>query len=284
MPTESLQGYLLRLVEVNGHTSPAPILKLAGFTSGEVAWTTLELPKLTTITGIPVQTLEKIAYRQTDDDPETYRLLGHKVLLRDLSLSSSRVCPECVQELGFIEAFWDLDLCIGCPIHKLPALWYCVDCEKRLPALRRGMLRCRCGGSRFNGRTSSLSSEAVRLLALIRYKLLGGQLCAVTATTPLESELLGLPLKMMLSRIRSLGNYRLKASRVQKAKPMGRELLHAAARVLGDWPHGYQRLIADFDPRAYRPAEVPLPANFCEMHLAIQAAEASRYGRPITAT
>jgi hypothetical protein len=283
-PTESLQGYLLRLIEVNGYTSLTPILKAAGFTSGELAWTALKLPKLAAITGTSIQTLEKLAYKQEGDDSEPFRLLGHEVLLRDLSLSSSRVCPECIHQFGFIEALWDLDLYVGCPFHKRPSSWYCVDCEKRLPVLRKGMLICRCGASRVNTPTSSLSSETVRLLDLIRYKVLGERLSPDTGTTMPEAELLNLPLKRVLSRIRSLGNYRLRASRIRRDKPTGRDLLHAAAKVLGDWPHGYQHLVADFNPRIYKPSYVPAPPSLGEMMNAIRTAEESRYAGGGTAT
>jgi hypothetical protein len=122
------------------------------------------------------------------------------------------------------------------------------------------------------------------LLDLIRYKLLGERLSTHAGTTLPEAELLNLPLKMMLSLIRGFGNYRLKASRVQRDKPTGRDLLHAAASVLRDWPQGYQHLIADFDPRIFKPSSVPVPTTLGEMVNAIQAAEASRYGRTVTAT
>jgi hypothetical protein len=278
-PSESLQGYLLRLIEVNGHTSLKPILNVAGFTRGEVAWTILELPKLAAITETSVQTLEKLAYKHADDDSETFRLLGHEVLLRDLTLTKSRVCPECISEFGFIEAVWNLDSFAGCPIHRRLPLWFCASCKKPFPGLRRGLLTCRCGASGVNDPTTSLSSQATRLLDLIRYKVLGERVSADTGTTMPEVDLLRLPLKEMLSWIRALGNYRLKASRVQRDKPGARDLLHAAAGLLGDWPHGYQQLIVDLNPRVHKSADVPVPSTFIEMLNAIRIAEASRYGR-----
>ena len=288
--TESLQGYLLRLAEANGYTTARPILKLAGISTNESKWKIPELAKLAAITGSSIEAFEKIAYKRASDDFSIYRILGHEVLLRDLWLGSSRVCPQCIDELGFIEAVWNLDLFVGCPIHKQTAIWFCPHCKDRVPVRRKGMLTCRCGTSFRNHPTWSLSSEAAYLLDLIRYKLVGERKAPETGFTAIEMDLLNLPLKQMICNIRSLGFYRSNASWIRRRVPgaargvtpdFGRGLLHSAANVLGNWPHGYQQLITDCNPRMYKPSCVVIPTSFDEMLHAISAAKGSRYERSV---
>lgn len=275
--TESFQGYLLRLVEANGHTSVGRTFAFAGLTRSDLSWTALDLTKLAQTIGRPVETLEAIAYKRRDDDDRTFRILGHPVAFQDLSLSNSKICPQCVDELGYVEATWDLDLFWGCPVHRRSPFWFCPRCDRRVPGNRRGMLICRCGTPMQNEPKQELSPESVALLDLIRYRLTDHRVLETTGSTFIEKELLEAPVDWMLSTIRSLGKYRLQANRVPEYRIRSRDILQAAATVVADWPIGYQRLVRDFDRKLRVTDAVPVPASLKQMYEAIFAAKEARY-------
>lgn len=279
-PTESLQGYLLRLAEVNGHTGIGRTFAVAGLTRNDLAWTNLDLARLAAPIGCPVETLEAIAYKHRSDDDRVFRILGHEVALQDLSLSKAKVCPECVEELGYIEATWDLTLFVGCPVHKRACLWFCGKCKKKVAGDRESMLTCRCGALMKNAPKHELSSEAIALLDLIRFRLTGWRVSEKTGSSFIEKELLETPFEWMLSTIRSFGKYRLQADRVPEYRIRSRDILQAAAKVVADWPIGYQRLVRDFDRNVRALHEVPLPQSLDHMYEAILAAKEARYGGP----
>lgn len=279
-PAESLQGYLLRLAESNGHDTIGRTFAFAGLTQSDLAWTNLDLAKLAEIISCPVEVLEAIAYKHRLDDDRTFRILGHAVQLQDLSLSSAKVCPECVEELGYIEATWSLTLFVGCPVHRRDRFWFCGRCKKKVSGDRKGMLTCRCGAAMWNTPIQELSSEAVALLDLIRYRLTGQRVSKKTGSSFLEKELLEAPVDWMLSRIRSLGKCRLRANRIPESRFYPRAILHAAASVVADWPVGYQRLVRDFDRNIRALNDVPVPQSLDHMYEAILAAKEARYGGP----
>lgn len=61
-PTESLLGYVLRVSEGNGYSSPWSIYCLAGMKSNERRASRVELEKLAKITNWPQEWLDAIAY------------------------------------------------------------------------------------------------------------------------------------------------------------------------------------------------------------------------------
>ncbi|HEV2578808.1 MAG TPA: hypothetical protein VGU25_16510 [Acidobacteriaceae bacterium] len=130
-----------------------------------------------------------------------------------------------------------------------------------------------------NAPNHELSSEAVGLLDLIRFRLTGQSVSQKTGSSFIEKELLEAPFDWMLSTIRSFGKYRLQADRVPEYRMRSRDIFHAAASVVADWPIGYQRLVRDFDRKVRAVDEVPVPASLKHTYEAIFAAKDARYGR-----
>src|ERR1700730_17613977 len=167
-PTESLLGYVLRVSEGNGYSSPWSVYCLAGMKSNEIRASGVKLEKLARITDWPQEKLDAIAYSAPPDQPRWSRLLGHPLLPQDLNLTRPRFCPQCLCEKGFLEAHWDLALMVACPVHRVSLVSCCPQCGRRLRWFRRGLLECECGGDLSNCDLSSISEAEVGLLNIIR--------------------------------------------------------------------------------------------------------------------
>lgn len=64
----------------------------------------------------------------------------------DLRPTSAQLCPECVTELGYCHAAWQLASFVACPRHARLMLSHCPSCTKAVSRHRSELLRCRsCG-------------------------------------------------------------------------------------------------------------------------------------------
>jgi hypothetical protein len=77
------------------------------------------------IANLPTSLLDQIAFRSVENEFEV-GLLRNVVSVKDSSLKRARVCPECAREKGFIEAHWQLEVMVACPVHERTAFWYSV--------------------------------------------------------------------------------------------------------------------------------------------------------------
>src|ERR1700722_10047319 len=166
--TESLLGYVLRISEANGYSSPWNVYRLASMKSNEMKAPGVDIEKLARIANWPQEKLDLIAYSAPAGQPRWCRLLGHPVLPQDLNLTHPRFCPQCTREKGFLEAHWDLALMVACPAHRCSLVSCCPQCGRRLRWFRRGLLECECGGDLSNCDLSSISQAGAGLLNIIR--------------------------------------------------------------------------------------------------------------------
>jgi hypothetical protein len=167
-----MYGYLLRLTETNGYTTPWTIFSIAGIPQNHTRPCALPLLKLARVANRNVEELKAIAYRPTADLPRIPHLLGHRVRLTDLRLGSPHICPSCIQEKGFIEAHWDLGFMIACPIHRCLSTVQCSRCQCPLSWFRQGLLECRCGAALPETRRR-LPPHVCDLLDVLRRRVLG---------------------------------------------------------------------------------------------------------------
>jgi hypothetical protein len=101
-PTESLLGYVLRVSEGNGYSSPWSVYRLAGMESHEMRASGVRPEKLAKITSWPEEQLDAIAYSAPHGQPRWSRLLRHPVLRQDLNLTHPQFCPQCAREKRFL--------------------------------------------------------------------------------------------------------------------------------------------------------------------------------------
>jgi hypothetical protein len=246
-PTESYLGYILRLSENNGYTSPLSLYRLAGISKLKRK-TGLDSATLATMTHGSIPDLQAISYQTAGRYSSRVRLLGHEVNPKHLLFTTAKLCPECVAEKGFIEAHWDLKLMVGCPVHRHLAARVCPHCNKPLRSLRPGLLECGCGGDVSKSDLAPISSDDVSLLALIRSKILGTSLPAVDSLTLPHQELLAMNLRSMLIVIEVLGKHRLLADNRADVKNEY-QIIQGAAQVLKEWPINFYALLGDIGSR-----------------------------------
>jgi hypothetical protein len=113
-PTESLLGYALRLSETNGYETPWHILKLAGIEPSAMTNAGFPVAKLAAILGRRPEALRNIAYMMPFGRQTSYVILEHQLggslTTSPFRLQRPALCPECVSDRGYIEAFFDLRL------------------------------------------------------------------------------------------------------------------------------------------------------------------------------
>jgi len=241
-PTESLFGYVLRLSEKNGYTTPWSLFLLAQIRQHEARSTGMKVVKLAQICNRPQNELQSISYRWPGDHLRSSRLLGHLLTPWELVVTRPKLCPECVMEKGFIEAHFDLALMTGCPVHSRSLLSRCPGCMKPLRWFRPGLLECDCGASLRGADLPAISGAEADLLDIMRRKTLG-----LAAARDYPSGLPGSYLEVMslqplLSLVGMLGRCRMGVDQDSDRRNPQR-IIFAAASVLADWPNNFCRLL-----------------------------------------
>ncbi len=199
--TESFFGYILRLSEENGYTTPWSLFLLAEMAQHETRTTGIKVAKLAQVANRSQAELESLAYRWGTDSPRSCRLLGHLLGPHQLVVTRPKLCPECVAEKGFIEAHFDLALMTGCAVHRKLLISCCPRCMKPLRWFRPGLLECRCGGNLLSAEVPPICLAEVDLLNIVGRKILGLAPAAEYASGLPSSHLQRLNLRSLLSLV-----------------------------------------------------------------------------------
>jgi len=145
-PRESPAGYLIRLAERNGLRGSPALVGLVGGDAERIPGIGWDYRELQPLLG-PMQCLAaNFGYR----DPSKHgrnraSLCGHLIWARHLDVIKPRICPQCVRELGYAPAAWDLKSYVACHVHGTLMLKHCTSCGNRLTNGRKGLLTCSCG-------------------------------------------------------------------------------------------------------------------------------------------
>lgn len=245
---ESLMGFLLRTSQMNGYSTPGDILRYAGLTENQVRSARIPLDKVTRILAQNVSKLESFAY--TDEGGNRYgkhfRLVGHDIHTIYLQIKGASVCPECVEELGYIDAFWDLRYAVACPHHRHVPLKQCPSCGKRLTWSRPDMLQCRCGHDLNQQTDGCLADDTViALLEVLWRKLHHKPLTSdriITVGFPLK-EFESMTLQTFLGVIERFGRVAQKNNPSMNINEMITMVI--AANALADWPNGIYKYLEE---------------------------------------
>ena len=245
MPTESLLGYTLRVSESNGYETPWHVLSLAGFEQGEMLTAGFPAEKLASVLARESGSLKAISYRSSDkagifkvlDQP-----LGKSLIYSPLRLNKPSFCPHCVQEHGFIDAFWDLSFAVACPDHGTVTLDKCPKCSTALSWYRPGLLTCKCGADLGEVPSISAAATTVHLMHILRAKAHGcPDAPKIDTNLPIQA-LWNLPFQTLIEIISSLGKYSLASTNtVEPHTPL--QIVSGAVEVLQNWPIGYYALL-----------------------------------------
>jgi len=231
--TESLYGYILRLTEENGYPDWSSIFLLANIPRHERGTAHIQVSQLAEITNQPEQALELIRYTSPGMSVVRCRLLAHPLAVTDLRLKTPQICPDCVEEKGYIEAHFDLSFMMGCPIHQKTLLSVCPKCLQPLSWARPALLQCHCGAFLPESTRTSLSQPEVTLLDIIRRRVLGEPDRVYHSGLPTR-ELQSLTLDCLIQLINTLGR---SASERSTADLVGQEqVVKSATQTLDEWP------------------------------------------------
>lgn len=207
-PGESPVGFILRASELNGYETPRRLFALAGAARDETFTVGLDMGKIAGLFGRDADHFR--GYRERgESDASRVHLNGHPLAARDFDLSAPKICPECVQEHGFIPAWTDLDLMDACPTHARTFLAACPACGEKLSWFRPAVLRCQCGAVLDDARGAPISAQHAALLALVVAKASEGIGCGTSpaALNPCEmpvSQFDRMTLRGVLAMARSL--------------------------------------------------------------------------------
>lgn len=245
--TESLFGFVLRISEKNGCETPWHILRMAGLQQGQMRATRFPLVHLAAILGKSPGELEHIANRVERMDSLHFKILGHSLgkSLKETPLRKKdlALCPHCVKEDGYIDAFWDLEFAVACPKHQCEVLRRCTDCGKNLRLFRPSMLMCQCGADLSKVLLAQIDNGLAELMGLVKAKLHGQSLFSVPNETgfPVQS-LASIPFREFLMILGVLGEVQLK-SREDGAVNPPLLIAQGAVEVLRQWPNGYHQML-----------------------------------------
>jgi TniQ len=272
--TESLFGFVLRVSEANGYESPRYVWELAQVPRGAEMAPRLPVDGLARILGQASTGLESIAYRSKEGGRGSYKILAHPLGddLRGgpLRLRNPALCPRCVAEEGYVDAFWDLTAAVACPVHTCKVVRDCPTCRSPITWLRPGLLTCHCGASFTTATVEPADADLCELMALLQARLHNRRIEDAHSTSGLPIEFLAvMPFSALIRMLAALGTQALQACGV-RADSSGRTITEAVS-IVTNWPHGYHRFLSQLGSKGMneQPDVVGLRKQFAGFYQAM---------------
>ncbi len=242
-PDESLSGFMIRVAEANGYESMADILSIAGVSNRWRGGWKLELDRIEKILNFNPGQLRPLSYTRSSAQSAKGFLLGRDISREHLAGAKPRVCPNCVDELGYISANWDLRFMIACPKHRRVAVFRCLECGKPLNLYRPKLLECRCGSDLRVSSTESVEDSVLELQAVLAARALKQECPSVSACGLPIADLAAMSLRTLLSIVAGLGAQRMEnLGMVVNSLELVAE--HAAS-ALSLWPDGFRAFLRE---------------------------------------
>lgn len=244
--TESLPGFVVRLAEANGyhHANYVTTILAEEWTSVPIA--SIDIHQVALALHL---TDEQARWLDMSRDADTKGFRRFRKMLLPagaVSIRGAPVCPMCLAERGFCDAFWDLAQAIACPTHGVMLVEHCPRCHKPLNWKRGKVMECRCGASLVSARTTAASPDLVQLMAAMRAMLYRDESIAPFPPSMLHLHRLGLArccdLLWVMSRyLRNRGSSR----SFPKARRTYQSEIERVARALSHWPAGFRSFLGD---------------------------------------
>jgi hypothetical protein len=143
-PHESLAGYILRLASANGLSGPRSLLSRAGMKDG-FDWQPCELGPLAYMAATESARLEAMAFWPLAKTPNSLSYDGEPIQSPLLIFGAERVCPECLDESGYVPRLWQLKAYAACHKHGRLLVDLCESCGRKIPWDRQSLHHCLCG-------------------------------------------------------------------------------------------------------------------------------------------
>lgn len=241
---ESYMGFVLRTAEANGYPSINTILRHAGMTENEMRSARPPLEKLAPLYGRTVEDFAALGETRTTTG-RLLPLMNQSLPAIYLRSKHARVCPECVQDRGHVQAFWEMRHAVACPTHGRMAISQCLQCHRPIDWWRRGLTTCSCGYDFAHNHGEKVSNAAALvLLEVMQDKLMGDALNEEAlryASFPVEA-IKGLSLATLLGILHRLENFLL-PEETDHGLPTEWRALETAADLFATWPTGFHRYL-----------------------------------------
>ena len=135
---ESLNGYLLRLVETNSIGSANVVLRIANLRA-KAGYAEPEVAAIARSLELDLHHIQRLAAFSA--------IRGSLASGSFLRKSAIPACPRCLLEAGYIRQAWHHELVTACPAHRVRLIDHCPDCKAPLELNRASVGSCRCGYS-----------------------------------------------------------------------------------------------------------------------------------------
>lgn len=241
---ESFRGYLLRLAETNGLSSPTPILKLAGVKTVNLRYVEHPVEVLSKVTGHDLSLFLHLPL--THPISKIQQVSGHAVSKGYSILSRSKICPCCIKEQGFAPAYWDLIAVEGCYKHQQTLISKCPQCNLNLSYDRPGLLTCNCGADLTSLNGNPISQEELEFLKIIHAKFNDITLDDAESKVGLPlRHLTEISLSTILAIMHTMGSMHLFVdNKVVRAKACThKDEIKYALEILKDWPNNFFKFL-----------------------------------------
>jgi len=247
---ESLFGFLLRVSEENGYSSPREVARIAGISVSQSEFRTLPVSKLALVLGLDANALNRYSYIPVSGNTkDRFKLLEHQFIhhyAKDQIRSKCQFCPLCAEENGYIDAFWDLSIALACPKHLIVPLSHCHKCSQKIRWSRPGLLHCQCGANFLEAPLELADQILVNLMQVVDAKVHDRPVLEIKNLFlfPLEifekiSLVQFLPMMNTLRRLSHFSSNPGQDSGAKAARGVG----ISACKIFSQWPTGFQEVI-----------------------------------------
>ena len=244
---ESLFGFLLRVAEENGYSSPREVARIAGISMIQSQSRTLPVRKLALVLGLDANALNRYSYIPISGKTKDYfKLLDHEFIHRYTEgqiRSNCQFCPLCADENGYIDAFWDLTIALACPKHLIVPLSHCHKCSQKIRWSRPGLLHCQCGANFLEAPLRVADRVMVSLMQIVHAKVHDSSVLKIQNPFLFPLEILEkiplnqiLPMTHTLKRLGHSSSHLGQDSEAKVLKGVG----VAACNIFSQWPTGFQ--------------------------------------------
>lgn len=170
---ESFAGYILRLSEENGYSSPIWIINLANFENKLIFpnYSFRSVPSepfkvLANLSNSTSLELAQITYQPVDTRSHYFHLFfGAPVHRSFIQAREPKICPECLREAAYCRRVWEFILTTVCPTHRCLLIDKCPNCNQPIQWVRSSVCICPC---KFDWRESTTVPVEGREITLAR--------------------------------------------------------------------------------------------------------------------
>lgn len=239
--TESLRGYQLRLAERNGYLAPKWIVDTLQNSRTYHAREALDAAPLREWAGL---SCEQVALLTMRGSGQKHRIRGVDLDRQAFQLHRPKVCPRCLAENGWCEAFWDLRMAIACPIHRVLLVDRCEHCGRELTWRRGKVSRCRCGHDLTSSPTVNASAAVCDVMEVLRHSVYRDDAIAPLPPSMQHLHHLGLrQLHRLLSAFSLKCRRRADATLASDDTANDTAAIENTTKILANWPWGLHQFL-----------------------------------------